>query len=184
MKNPNIEYLEMLKNSKFIFNKKEIKEQLNYLAEDISEKLHNKNPLILTVMNNGLRYSSDLQKKFKFPFRTGYIDYNNISHLKVPSDIITFDNLFILIVDAIIDTGTSLKFLYNKFKTDNNEVYVTTMFDRFSWKPNNSKDTFFNDIGFLGMSICDKNAFGYGMDYKEQWRGLNQVRSIKVEDVN
>ncbi len=95
MKNPNIEYLEMLKNSKFIFDKKTIKEELNYLAEDISEKLHNKNPLILTVMNNGLRYSSELQKKLKFPFRTGYIDYSNISHLKVPSDIITFDNLLI-----------------------------------------------------------------------------------------
>lgn len=192
MKNHNIDYLDMLRNSEVILDKYEIKEELGYLAEEISDKLHYRNPIIITVMNGGMRFSSDLQKKLKFPFDTGYIhtarynEKNNtpndnvrIKSVWIP-DSADIENRPILFVDDIIDSGKTVHYLYNKFKNPTNEVYITSMFCRASYYPSKLVQNLFDkNLAFLGLSIdTEKFVFGYGMDYKGQWRGLNEVRAM------
>jgi adenylate kinase len=79
----------------------------------------------------------------------------------------------VIILEDIIDTGRTLKELVHLFSDTNvREFKIATLF----YKP-----TVYNGeyhIDYVGMEIPDKFIVGYGLDYKELGRNLNQVYQL------
>lgn len=177
----NIEYLKMLQDSEEYISKREIKYAIAKMADDITDELHSSNPIIVTILNGGMMFSSHLQKKLKFPFECGNIyaaSYDEDTNSSSGEVIIHNYNLpkvkqgrTILLVDDIFDSGKTIQFISEFFKVEwNCKVFSATLLcvdNQYSLPMPN----------FVGhFTEPDKFVFGFGLDFHGLWRGLNHIR--------
>ena len=79
----------------------------------------------------------------------------------------------VIIVEDIIDTGLSIKFLYERIMGAHpNSVSVAT----FLQKPGKAKLAF--PIDFIGFEIPHKFVVGYGLDFNQKMRHLDELYYI------
>ena len=79
----------------------------------------------------------------------------------------------VLIVDDILDTGNTLSFLVNTLEKFNpSSIKTCVLFD----KPSRRKVEFKAD--FVGFEIPDLFVIGYGLDYNNEFRELEDVRVL------
>ncbi|MFR1318409.1 MAG: phosphoribosyltransferase, partial [Peptostreptococcus anaerobius] len=82
----------------------------------------------------------------------------------------------VLIVEDIIDSGTTLRNLYDTLMTRNpKSLKLCTLLD----KPERRKVHI--DVDYVGFTIEDKFIVGYGIDYDEKYRNLPYI--AMVEDI-
>ena len=86
-------------------------------------------------------------------------------------------NRHVLIVEDIIDTGTTLKYVLDILKTRNPlSIEVVTLLD----KPDRRLEKKVN-VDYNGFSIPDKFVVGYGLDYAQRFRNLPYIAVLKPE---
>ena len=79
-------------------------------------------------------------------------------------------NKKILIIEDIVDSGTTLNYLYNRLNSIGcDDVKVFSLL----FKP--IKYKYSNKIDWYGIDIDDKFVLGYGMDYDFKFRGLLDI---------
>ena len=79
----------------------------------------------------------------------------------------------IIIVEDIIDSGGTIKFLYNEFKRRSvKSISVAT----FLMKSNQQKFDF--PIDYIGFEIKQGFVVGYGLDYEQKLRGLPSIYTL------
>jgi hypoxanthine phosphoribosyltransferase len=82
----------------------------------------------------------------------------------------------VLIIEDIVDTGLTLSYLIENFKTRNpKSVKVCSLLD----KPDRRMVQV--DIEYVGFKIPDEFVVGYGLDYSEIYRNLPFVCVLKPE---
>jgi hypoxanthine phosphoribosyltransferase len=80
----------------------------------------------------------------------------------------------VLIVEDIIDTGNTLKYLFRRFKARQpRSLKTVTLLD----KPERRKVNFHAD--YVGFTIDDHFVVGYGLDCNEEHRNLRGIYVIK-----
>ena len=86
------------------------------------------------------------------------------------------DNVDILIVEDIIDSGRTLSYLVEYLKLKGaRSVRTATMLD----KPDRRVVDFVPD--YVGKVIPDEFVVGYGLDYAEKYRALPYIGILKPE---
>ena len=87
-------------------------------------------------------------------------------------------NVNVLIIEDIVDTGRTLSNLVNHLKElEANEIITLTLLD----KP--SRREVFCQPTFVGVTIPDAFVIGYGLDYNQQYRGLDNIIALDEQDV-
>ena len=87
------------------------------------------------------------------------------------------DGKNILIVEDIVDSGRTLSYLVDYFKTKNpKSVNVCTLFD----KPDRRE--YDVDVKWTCFVIPDEFIVGYGLDFDERYRTLPFVATLHFED--
>ena len=82
----------------------------------------------------------------------------------------------IVILEDIIDTGTTLHKIYNSFKNkDIKQLKIATLF----FKPDVYRKEL--PINYVGKNIEDKFIVGYGLDYNGLGRNLPAVYQLTTE---
>src|SRR5207302_243253 len=80
----------------------------------------------------------------------------------------------VLIVEEIIDSGRTLKFLYERLKQSGPaSVEIVTLLDKAS------KRIVDVDVKYVGRSIDDQFLVGYGLDLEERCRNLPDIYYLK-----
>ena len=79
----------------------------------------------------------------------------------------------IILIEDIVDTGLSLKFLRKRFEdaAPNSLAFVTLLH-----KPRISRIDF--EIDYIGFEIGDEFVVGYGLDYEQKLRGLPSIYTL------
>ena len=172
---------------KILVSEKELDEITTRIAKQIDEdyKGEDKNLVMLCILKGSLMFMSDLMKKVTVPveidcmrvssYGAGTVSGGNINIMLdlVRPDI---DKCDILIIEDIIDSGTTLsylkKYLINKGVRS---VKTCTLLD----KPSRRKVEFVPD--YIGLEIPDEFVIGYGLDYAEKYRALPFVGVLKPE---
>jgi hypoxanthine phosphoribosyltransferase len=79
-----------------------------------------------------------------------------------------------LIVEEIIDSGRTLRFLYDRLKASNPaSVEIVTLLDK---KAKRVTDV---PVKYVGREIDDQFLVGYGLDLEEKCRNLPDVYYLK-----
>ena len=82
-----------------------------------------------------------------------------------------------LIIEDIVDTGTTLTFLLEKLKERNPKtIKVCTMLD----KPSRRTTGFVAD--YIGFTVDDLFIIGYGLDFDQKYRGLPYISYLQPEE--
>lgn len=169
---------------KCLVSKEEIQKKVAELGKQISTEYKGKNLVVVGILKGSILFLSDLVREITIPL---YLDFMAVSSygsstessgvVRILKDLDkSIENRDVLIVEDIIDTGLTLKYLLENLEARKpNSVRVCTLLD----KPARRKTHV--DIHYNGFTIPDEFAVGYGLDYKELYRNLPGVYVLKRE---
>lgn len=169
---------------KCLISKDEIARKVAELGERISRDYEGKNLVVVGILKGGILFLSDLIRAISIPL---YLDFMAVSSygsstessgvVRILKDLDkSIENKHVLIVEDIIDSGLTLKYLLENLEARKpSSVRVCTLLD----KPARRKIEV--DIHYNGFTIPDEFAVGYGLDYNEKYRNLPGVYVLKEE---
>ena len=167
-------------NLKKLLSKKEIMGCIEAMGKKISAQYSNSNPIFIGVLNGSFIFMADLLRSVTIDCEVDFIKVRSYSGKKssgtikllkdISSDIKGRD---VIIVEDIIDTGLSIKFLYERIMGSYpKSVAVATFLN----KPRKVKLDF--PIDFIGFEIPHKFVVGYGLDFNQKMRHLDELYYI------
>lgn len=172
-----------------VLNKNEIEEICTRLAREITEKIKNdeKIPVFVGVLKGSLNFMMDLLKHIETPIFTDYIQISSYcgttstGRIKMVKDL-SFDcsGRSIIIIEDIVDTGNSMKFLLEHFSHHKpKSIYVCALFNKGNARTVDVK------VDFIGKEL-EGTPFlvGYGLDYYELLRNIPEVYAVEKDDVD
>ncbi|WP_425803605.1 hypoxanthine phosphoribosyltransferase [Desulfitobacterium sp. Sab5] len=170
--------------SRILFSREELLKRIDELGAEITRDYKGKNLLILAILKGAVPFMADLIQHIKMPLAYDFMavsSYGASTHssgvVRIMKDLErSVDGVDILIVEDIIDTGLTLKYLKENLSARNpKSVKVVTLLD----KPDRRKVEVKPD--YNGFTIPDEFVVGYGLDFNEQFRNLPYIGILKPE---
>lgn len=169
-----------IKNLKILISEEEIQDKLKTIAQEVEKSFPvGEEIYVICVLKGSVMFCVDLVKHFTRPVQMEFIrisSYGNEqkSSTNLQAIDLTLPNLHgknVLIVEDIIDTGLTARFLTDLFKIKhhpNKLMFVSLL---------NKKSARQIDIepDLYGFEIDDKFVVGYGLDYKGYYRNLPYI---------
>ena len=167
---------------KFLLRKEDIERKVEELAKEIKREYEGKNPILIGVLKGSFIFLSDLIRRLDFPLEVDFVEVSSYGMGKgssgkirvrkgIRSDI---KNRHVLIVEDIVDTGLTTKYLIESLKKKKPaSIKLCSLLS----KPSRRKVHV--DIDFLGFEIPDKFVVGYGLDFAEKYRNLPYITEVE-----
>lgn len=163
----------------------QIKKRIRFLGIQLNVDYEDKVPVFLGVLNGSFIFMADLVKQINISSEMTFIKVSSYggedSSSGIVKEVIGLDlalrNRHVIIVEDIVDTGTTIGFLIKKIKEQQPaSVSVCTLL----FKPNSLKEDI-EEIEYVGFEIQNEFVVGYGLDYKGLGRNLTDIyRAISV----
>ena len=165
---------------KVLISEDEIKEKLITLAENIEKTFSTDEEIyVICVLKGSVMFCTDLVKHFKHPIQMEFIRISSYGHESKSTNNLqaidlTLPNLHeknVLIVEDIIDTGLTARFLTDLFKIKHHpkKLVFTALLNKKCARQIEIEPDFY------GFEIDDKFVVGYGLDYKGYYRNLPYI---------
>lgn len=159
-------------------NKKEIENIVHSLAKQVKADLpKGEIPIFIGILNGCFLFASDFIRAYKGNCEISFVklaSYDGINSTGNVTELLGINqdltNRTVIILEDIIDTGTTLEKIYNIFKNKRlKELKIVSLF----FKPDVFKKEL--PIDYIGKSIADKFIVGYGLDYKNLGRNYPEI---------
>ncbi len=169
---------------KVLLTAEEIQAKIKELGATISQDYQGKNLLVVGILKGAVIFMSDLVREIKVPLALDFMAVSSYGTSTESSGVVrimkdlerSVEETHILIVEDIIDTGLTLKYLVeNLIARGPLSVKVCTLLD----KPSRRKVEVAPD--YNGFSIPDEFVVGYGLDFSERFRHLPYIGVLKPE---
>lgn len=161
-----------------LLTEEQIKARVKELAREISEDYREKKPLLVGVLKGAVVFLSDLIREMDIPLEVDFMAVSSYGADTASSGIVriqkdleqSIKDRDVLIVEDIVDTGLTLKYLYETLGSQKpRSLKVVTLLD----KPDRRKVEFKAD--YCGFAIPDRFVIGYGLDFNEEYRNLGDL---------
>jgi hypoxanthine phosphoribosyltransferase len=168
----------MTQGLKPLFSKQEIAEQVARLAREISADYADKRPVLVGVLKGAFVFLADLARGLTIPAQIEFMRIASYGSKKescgkiaVTKDVeIPLEGRDVLVVEDIVDTGLSLKFLIEHLRAHKpSSLKVCALVDK---KARREVEV---QVDYTGFSMSDGFIVGYGIDYNEQYRALPEI---------
>lgn len=174
---------ELLKKADLIYSKVEVDAAITLLATQISHDLHDKAPLVMTIMNGGLYFAGQLLPQLSFALETDYLQASRYNGKTIGQDVkwgkAPTENLkgrIVLLLDDILDEGHTLVAIRDRcLALGALEVKIAVLTEKALGhaKPIHAD--------YVGLTLPDCYVFGCGMDVYGWWRNLPEIRALKAD---
>lgn len=144
--------------------------------------------LLICILKGGVMFLTDLMRHITVPHEIDFLAVSSYGrgartstgNVRIDMDLRDLvQNKHILIVEDIIDSGHTLKFVMDVLAARHPaSIALCTLLD----KP--SRRTIDIPINYTGFQIEDKFVFGYGLDLDEKWRNLPFIGVVDQEKLN
>jgi hypoxanthine phosphoribosyltransferase len=168
-----------------IHDLKTVEKALDRMADGITKKLKNENPLVICVMVGALIPCGHLLTRLNFPLEVDYIHatrYRNeirggdLHWLVEPRQ--SLENRTVLIVDDIMDGGLTLSAIIDYCKQAGaKEVYSAVIVNKIRVREPGVNF----EPDFIGLDTEDRFVFGFGLDYKGYLRNAPGIYAVSKE---
>lgn len=158
--------------------------RIQELGKAISQRYeHQKEPLILVgVLKGSFMFLADLCRQISIPVEIEFIGVSSYGEATQSSGVvqITQDltkpikNRDVLLVEDIVDTGLTARYLLDNFKT---REPASISFCSLLEKPAQNQGTI--AIDFCGFQIPNQFVVGYGLDWAQKLRHLPYVGVVE-----
>ncbi|MGZ3865786.1 MAG: hypoxanthine phosphoribosyltransferase [Bacteroidia bacterium] len=162
-------------------NAEAIHKNVERIAEGLTADIKKSFPLFVVVLNGSFIFAADLVKLLKFPCEISFVKLSSYSGTTTTGDVIeliglteNIENRTVIIVEDIVDTGTTLVKLHNLLKARNaKEIKTVTLL----FKPEAYKKDL--KLDYVGIEIKNEFVVGYGLDYDGLGRNLKDIYILK-----
>lgn len=170
------------KNFTKYLNRHEIEAAVQSIATKINADYEGKEVVIVGVLKGALLFMADLVRHLKFDPEVEFVRLSSYGKARTSSGTVTIlkdiqadiRNKHVLIVEEIIDSGRTLKFLFERLKAAGPEsVEIVTLLDKVS------KRVVDVPVKYVGRTIDDQFLVGYGLDLEEHCRNLADIYYLK-----
>ncbi|MHB8127277.1 MAG: hypoxanthine phosphoribosyltransferase [Desulfitobacteriaceae bacterium] len=167
-----------------LVNKEQLQECVAKLGAEITKDYKGKKILVLGILKGAVPFMADLIREIKIPIVYDFMAVSSYGFSTQSSGVVrilkdlerSVEDVHILIVEDIVDTGLTLKYLKDNLLGRNPlSVKIVTLLD----KPSRRKAAVTPD--YNGFLIPDEFVVGYGLDYSENYRNLPYVGVLKRE---
>lgn len=170
---------------KILVPEEEIEGIVTRLGKEIDRDYADKNLVIVCVLKGSVMFTIDLSKKLNTVCEMEFVrtySYGNGTEstgevqMKIDFDRPDFAECDFLIIEDIVDSGNTLKFLVDHIQSKGPRSVKTCAFLD---KPSRRKVDINPD--YVGKVIPDEFVFGYGLDLFEKYRDLPYVAVVSPE---
>jgi len=170
-----------------LISEEAIQSRVVELAEQISADYDNDDDLVMVgVLKGSFIFLADLSRRLSIPRTIEFIAVSSYGNASVSSGAVrlvmdvrgNIEGKHVLIVEDIVDTGHTLKYLIGMIKSHRPASVRTAALVR---KAESAEVDV--DVDYLGFDIGDEWVVGYGLDFAEQNRTLPYIGVVKPADV-
>lgn len=173
----------MVKDKKEIYiSYAKVQKRIKELAVRINREYKGKSPIFIGVLNGAFMFLSDLIKELKIDCEIDFLKLSSYGNKKISSGRVTLlkslnceiEGRDIIVVEDIIDSGLSIKYIKNIIEENNPK---SLRFASLLYKKDVAKLDF--KIDYIGFKISNKFVIGYGLDYAQKYRNLKGIFVLK-----
>ncbi|MEK7691126.1 MAG: hypoxanthine phosphoribosyltransferase [Bdellovibrionota bacterium] len=170
------------KNFTKYLNRHEIDAAVQSLAHQINVDYAGKKVVLVCVLKGAFMFMADLMRHIKLDAEVEFVRLSSYGKGRTSSGTVTIlkdigtdlAGKHVLIVEEIIDSGRTLKFLYERLQSAKPaSVEIITLLDKAS------KRVVEVPVKYVGRKIDDQFLIGYGLDLEESCRNLPDVYYLK-----
>lgn len=169
---------------KILISEEELSTKIKKMGKKISEDYKGKELILIGVLKGSVPFMAELMKRIDIPCKMDFMAVSSYGNSTESSGVVRIlkdldfevENKDILIIEDIIDSGITLKYLVKYLKAKNpNSVEIACMLN----KPERRKVEI--NVKYLGYDIPNEFLVGYGLDYAERYRNLPYIGILKEE---
>ncbi|KAA3659388.1 MAG: hypoxanthine phosphoribosyltransferase [Chloroflexi bacterium] len=169
--------------ARILVTEETIQSHVTRLAKKISEDYADAQRLyVVGVLKGAFIFLADLCRQLTIPHVVDFIavsSYGSTTYSGAVRFVMDLrepiENEHVLIVEDIVDTGNTLKYLYDNFQGRKPASLKTCSIVQ------KKRDTLDVPIDYLGLEIPDVWVVGYGLDYADTHRTLPYIAELKPE---
>ncbi|MBE0426977.1 MAG: hypoxanthine phosphoribosyltransferase [Nitrospirae bacterium] len=166
---------------KKLFTTRKIQSKVKELAQRISSDYEGKEIFAVGVLKGAAIFFADLIRAITVPLTFDFIIASSYKKMETTGYVNIYGDLreditgkHVLLVEDIIDTGLTLKFLREKLIERNPQSLRTCVF--LDKKERRIVDV---PIDYTGFEIPDKYVVGYGLDCESKFRNLPYIAFLE-----
>lgn len=172
--------------AEIIISEEEIQKRIKELAQDITNTYPEDEEVIMVcILRGAVIFMADLARYVNLPVVFDFMDVSSYGEGTTSSGVVriikdleeNIENRHVLLVEDIMDTGTTLKHVIDMLETrDPASIRVVTLLDKPDRRVVKRIEADYN-----GFEIPDKFVVGYGLDFAEKYRNLPYIGVLKEE---
>jgi hypoxanthine phosphoribosyltransferase len=158
--------------------------KIKEMGDKISEDYKDKDLVLVGVLKGSVMFMSDLMKKISIPCCMDFMAVSSYGNSTETSGVVRIlkdldfqiEGKDVLIVEDIIDSGVTLKYLIEYLKAKKpNTLEIACLLN----KPERRRVEI--NTKYCGFDVPDYFLIGYGLDYAEKYRNLPFIGILKEE---
>ncbi len=165
-----------------LISETDVQAKVQELAKQIDEDFGGEPVLLLGVLKGSYLFLADLSRKLKSEVSIDFIQVSSYGTAKSSSGVVqirkdldtNIEGKNVLIVEDIVDTGTTLSHLRELLSTRKPKTLkVVALLS----KPDARKMS--TTVEYIGFEIPNEFVVGYGLDYAERYRNLPYIAILR-----
>jgi hypoxanthine phosphoribosyltransferase len=163
----------------------QIERRINDLGAQITHDYAGKEPLLIGVLKGVTCFMADLMRHISLPVAVDFMtissyDGDRSGAVRIVQDLTeNIRGRDVIIVEDIIDTGMTLQHLVKQLAArEPASLRVCALLDK---RARRLVDT---PLDYVGFEIPDEFVVGYGLDYRQRFRNLPFVATVRSETLS
>jgi len=169
-----------------MISEEEIRAKVRELAGRINADYRGRSPLLVGILKGAFIFLADLIREIDLQVEVDFIATSSYGRstestgiVKIIKDLSqSITDRDVLLVEDIVDTGLTLRYLYNLLLSRNpRSLEICVLLDK---KERRKVEV---PVKYVGFEVPDLFLVGYGLDYAEKFRCLKYIRALSPEEV-
>lgn len=164
-----------------------IQNRVREMGEEISRDYEGSRPLLISLLKGSVVYLADLIRCMTIDVEIDFISISSYQNRSTSSgsvrllrdldrDIYDRD---VLIVEDIVDSGLSLSYIRKMLLARGpRSLSIAAFLDKRECRVNEVP------VDYIGHRIPNRFVIGYGLDYKERYRGMEEIAVLDDDEID
>jgi hypoxanthine phosphoribosyltransferase len=171
---------QILRSAERLVSAREVEATLQRLAGEITARISDRMPLVLTVMGGAVVFSGHLLPRLAFPLELDYVHVTRYGNTTRGESVewtvrprVPVHGRIVLVLDDILDEGITLAAIREELFADGaKEVFCAVFADKAIGRDKPIA------ADFVGVTLPNRYVFGFGMDVRGAWRNLPEIYAL------
>lgn len=167
-----------------MYTEEQLRDRIKEMGKKISEDYKGKELVLIGILKGSVMFMADLMKRIDIACSMDFMAVSSYGASTKSSGIVKIikdldfpiEGKDVLIVEDIIDSGTTLAYLQDYLKSRGpSSLEIAALLS----KPDRRKAEI--NAKYIGFDVPDFFLVGYGLDYAEKYRNLPYIGILKEE---